>query len=175
MSAGDTKAGEYAIGVLDSETREALARAADSDKALSDEIAWWQAKLAPLSMSKDERPAAGTLDRIMSRIEVADVAEVPALPGTVTLRAQDGAWEKRDDLGRGVERKMLWSDAASGREAFLIRLAPGGTVNWHPHPADEECYVIEGDLSFGPLRLIFIWPSAESRILRPNRKRAPCS
>jgi quercetin dioxygenase-like cupin family protein len=69
------------------------------------------------------------------------------------LRADDGAWETLPDAGQGVERKMLWDDAKTGRQAYLVRLPAGGRVNWHAHPADEECYVISGDLNFGPLNL----------------------
>jgi anti-sigma factor ChrR (cupin superfamily) len=98
-------------------------------------------------------PAGATFDRIMARIDQIGAKPVPALPGTVTLRADDGAWEALPDAGQGVERKMLWDDAKTGRQAYLVRLPAGGRVNWHAHPADEECYVISGDLNFGPLNL----------------------
>lgn len=150
---GDVRAAEYVLGLLDEKARGEVARAADGDAALRDEIAWWEKKLAPVEASDSGAPGAGTFDRIMARIEAGGVKEVPALPGTVTLRAGEGAWEKRDDLGLGVERRTLWDDPATGRHAFLVRLTAGGTVNWHGHTADEECYVLEGDLNFGPLKL----------------------
>jgi quercetin dioxygenase-like cupin family protein len=148
---GDTRAAEYVLGLLDAKAREEVAR----DPALKDELAFWEAKLAPAAtgVATDMAPAAATFDRIMARIDALGATAVPALPGTVTLRANEGAWEALPDAGDGVERKMLWDDAATGRHAYLIRLAAGGHIHWHAHPADEECYVISGDLNFGPLEL----------------------
>ena len=150
---GETRAAEFVLGLLDEKERGDVARAAESDAALRGEIGWWERKLAPIEAGDAGGPSVGTFDRILARIEAAGVKEVPALPGTVTLRAGEGAWESLPDLGHGVERKMLWDDPKTGRHAYLVRLPAGGTVNWHPHPADEECYVISGDLNFGPLRL----------------------
>ena len=148
---GDMRAAEYVLGLLDAKAREDVAR----DPALKAEIAFWEAKLAPLAadVSTDLAPAAATLDRIMARVDALGAKAVPALPGTVTLRAGEGAWEALPSAGTGVERRTLWDDPKTGRHAYLIRLAAGGTIHWHPHPADEECYVISGDLNFGPLEL----------------------
>jgi quercetin dioxygenase-like cupin family protein len=150
---GDMRAAEYVLGLLDAKARADVARAAESDAALREDIAWWERKLAPIETADAGAPPAGLLDRIVARIEVAGVKEVPALPGTVTLRAHEGAWESLPELGNGVERRMLWDDPQTGRHAYLVRLPAGGTVRWHAHPADEECYVISGDLNFGPLKL----------------------
>ncbi len=150
---GDVRAAEYVLGLLDEKARADVVRAAEGDAALAAEIAWWEKKLAPIDAGEASAPSAGTFDRIMARIEAAGVKEVPALPGTVTLRAGEGAWVPHPDLGHGVERKMLWDDAATGRQAYLVRLPAGGSVHWHAHPADEECYLISGDLNFGPLHL----------------------
>lgn len=150
---GDVRAAEYVLGLLDEKARADVARAAENDTALRDEIAWWEKRLAPIDAPDADAPGAGVFDRIMARIDAANATEVPALPGTVTLRAGDGVWQRRDDLGHGVERRTLWDDPATGRHAFLVRLAAGGTIHWHGHSADEECYVLEGDLNFGPLKL----------------------
>lgn len=148
---GDTRAAEFVLGLLDETARNEVARAAASDAKLRAEIAWWEAKLAPLDASEDaERPGAGVFDRISARIEASSVKDVPSLPGTVTLRAGEGVWER---IARGVERRTLWDDPATGRHAFLVRVAPGGVVPAHPHAGDEECYVLEGDVAFGPLKL----------------------
>ena len=150
---GDTRAAEYVLGLLDEAARTDVARAAASDSTLREEIAWWERKLSPIEAIDVGSPSSGLLDKIMARVDSAGVKEVPALPGTFTLRMGEGAWEPQPELGHGVERKMLWDDAKTGRQAYLVRLPAGGSVNWHPHDADEECYVISGDLSFGPLHL----------------------
>ncbi len=148
---GDVRAAEYVLGLLDETARAEVARAAETGAALKAEIAWWERKLASLDATGDAtKPPVAAFDRIMARIEAAGVKEVPALPGTVTLRAGEGPWER---IAQGVEKRTLWDDPRSGRHAFLVRVAPGGVVPVHAHAADEECYVIEGDVAFGPLKL----------------------
>jgi anti-sigma factor ChrR (cupin superfamily) len=148
---GDERAAEYVLGLLDETARAEVARAAETDASLKAEIAWWERKLAPFDTGDGgNKPPAGAFDRIMARIEAAGVKEVPALPGTVTLRAGEGPWER---IAAGVEKRTLWDDPSTGRHAFLVRLAPGGVVPVHAHAADEECYVIEGDVAFGALKL----------------------
>lgn len=150
---GDVRAAEYVLGLLDERARADVVRAAQSDATLANEIAWWERRFAPVEAADAGAPSAATFDRIMARIEAGGAKEVPALPGTITLRAGAGEWVHMPELGDGVDRKMLWNDPQTGRQAYLVRLQAGGRVNWHPHSADEECYVVSGDLWFGPLQL----------------------
>ncbi len=52
-------------------------------------------------------------------------------------------------MAAGVETKVLWQNAALGRQSVLVRIAPGATYESHHHREDEECMVLAGDLSFG--------------------------
>ena len=40
-----------------------------------------------------------------------------------------------------------------GRVTFLIRGRPGARFPAHPHAEDEECFVLEGDITFDTLTL----------------------
>ena len=53
----------------------------------------------------------------------------------------------------GVEACVLWIDGASERHTTLIRMQAGTSLPLHMHASSEECYVTEGDLSDGDLRL----------------------
>jgi anti-sigma factor ChrR (cupin superfamily) len=49
----------------------------------------------------------------------------------------------------GVEFKKLVEDPDRRIATALVRMAPGTSYPSHRHGAREECYVLEGDLSFG--------------------------
>jgi quercetin dioxygenase-like cupin family protein len=138
------RAAEYVLGLLSPQERDAVERDAAADPALAGEIAFWNARLEPLLDVAEVRPPPGLFDRVKAAIAERE------LPGTATIRADEGAWET---LVPGVERKMLWRDGPNGRATFLIRGRPGARFPAHPHHDDEECYVLEGDLSFDTLTL----------------------
>jgi quercetin dioxygenase-like cupin family protein len=43
-----------------------------------------------------------------------------------------------------MEVRLLRSDGDS--ESFLVRLAAGASIAPHPHPIDEECVVLSGEI-----------------------------
>jgi quercetin dioxygenase-like cupin family protein len=58
---------------------------------------------------------------------------------------QDGyEWEKVAD---GVFKKPLWTDGY--RSSCFYRLEAGAVIPGHPHPTDEECFVLDGELFLG--------------------------
>jgi anti-sigma factor ChrR (cupin superfamily) len=140
------RAAEYVLGLLSPQERDAVERDAAADPALASEIAFWNARLEPLLDVAEVRPPPGLFDRVKAAI----AERAHELPGTTTIRADEGAWET---LVPGVERKILWADRPNGRVTFLIRGRPGASFPAHPHHDDEECYVLEGDITFGPLTL----------------------
>jgi anti-sigma factor ChrR (cupin superfamily) len=159
------RAGEYVLGVLGPEEREAVERAAAADPVLAAEIAFWAERFTPLLDSVEAEPPADLFGRITAAIAAED--EMPAtpsalpgsllrdpgrplgLPDTITVRAQEGEWQR---IAKGVERKMLHR-AAGGRLTYLIRGAQGARLPPHEHDDDEEMYVLEGDLTIGELTL----------------------
>ena len=79
--------------------------------------------------------------RILARIK-----EVPPPAGTATIRADEGDWIVLDPL---VEMKLLRRDEAHNNQTALWRLKPGAVVASHPHTLEEECLVLEGEISIG--------------------------
>jgi quercetin dioxygenase-like cupin family protein len=140
------RAAEYVLGLLSAEQRAALTRAAAADPALADEIAAWNLRLSPLATTGNVEPPPD----MFARIQAAIASQSQPEPTPITIRADEGAWET---LGDGVERKMLWGAGPNRRVAFLVRVAPGATIQAHEHADDEECYVVSGDLTFGKLTL----------------------
>jgi quercetin dioxygenase-like cupin family protein len=140
------RAAEFALGLLPASEGARLARAAESDALLAGEIAWWDTALAPLQADVEVSPPAEMFERIQRTI----ASRSRHLPGTVTVRADDGQWET---ICEGVERKLLWAKGPHNRETFLVRMAPGARYGGHEHAEDEECYVISGDITFDTLTL----------------------
>lgn len=69
-------------------------------------------------------------------------------PRHVTVPADGGDWQP---FGRGLHIKVLHQDR--GVMSYLVRLAAGASLPPHRHPIDEECVVLEGEVSIGSLRV----------------------
>lgn len=142
------RAADYVMGVLTEAERAAVERDAAADPSLAAEIARVNAELAPLLLDAPEvEPPAHIFDRIKEKI-AASTPQGPA--GSRTVRAAEGKWEF---ICPGIERKLLWHDPARKRVTFLIRAQPGAEFPAHHHDADEEAYVLSGDLAFDDLQL----------------------
>ena len=142
------RAADYVMGVLTEAERAAVERDAAADPALAAEIARVNAELAPLLLDAPEvEPPAHIFDRIKEKI-AASTPHGPA--GSRTVRAAEGKWEF---ICPGIERKLLWHDRERKRVTFLIRAQPGAEFPAHQHDADEEAYVLSGDLAFDELAL----------------------
>jgi anti-sigma factor ChrR (cupin superfamily) len=134
-------AAEFCLGTLDGAERRRLNDAMNRDPALDRLVQSWERRLAPLGDALAPAQPPGDLwAKIESRIASA------GLPGPVTVRATEGEWQPMAD---GVECKVLWQNAALGRQSLLVRITPGATYESHYHTQDEECVVLAGDLSFG--------------------------
>lgn len=92
-------------------------------------------------------PPAPRLGKLRSRILRRATVMAQDHAPLVTLRAEEGRWR---EVAPGVELKPLYEDATS--HAFIVRLAPGAELPSHPHPADEECLVLEGEMHLGELQ-----------------------
>ncbi len=76
--------------------------------------------------------------------------EAGILPGFKTIRANEGEWF---EALPGARIKILHQEGDSGLLTYLAKLAPGFEMHGHPHPFDEECIMLEGELWFGDLHL----------------------
>ncbi len=140
----DLRAAEYVLGTLEAEDRLRFQEDLAEDPDLQDLVAGWEGRLAGLDgESEPEALPEGLWARISDDLTAEGAANV-------TLRADEGEWRV---VGQGVEKKILHTDPATGRQSFLMRMAPGSTLRSHPHKLTEECLMIEGELSVGGLRL----------------------
>lgn len=147
-----TTAALYAAGALTAEETAAFeAQLADDPDCLVEFRKLEPALAALFSAVQSSPPPAGVRDALLSRIsadilagEVRSGEAVPPLPpGYFVQRRNEGVWT---DLSPGVRMRLLFRDPVQQRQSFLVRMDAGATFAEHPHPSDEECYVIEGDL-----------------------------
>ncbi len=68
--------------------------------------------------------------------------------GLITVQADEGTWRW---FAPGVTIKALYVDEVARTRSFLLRLEPGARLPPHAHQTDEECIVLEGELSLGDL------------------------
>jgi len=117
-----------------------MSRRSPDDSAPLDEEALMALTEAvpPAELSAEQR--ASMRARVMARI--ADVA--PA--GTETIRGNDMAWR---EAWPKVWAKVLRVDVAADVQITLMRFEPGGRIPSHAHRAEEECYVIQGEVFVG--------------------------
>ncbi len=84
------------------------------------------------------RPDASLQKRLALRIGTAEPSVMPpALPW------HEPEWEQ---VAPGIECKLLASDTVRNRVSMLVRLAPGGCYPAHTHAAEEELYLLDGEL-----------------------------
>ena len=139
-------AAEYALGTLPGDRRAEISRAMESDPALRDAVAAWETRLAPLATDLGDQTLPASL---FSEIE-AQIDQIEAPPPNFTLRAQAGEWE---EFSEGIQKRELWRNPPHNRVSMLLRVQPGARYFAHTHDTDEECYVVEGEISFGDLTL----------------------
>lgn len=72
-------------------------------------------------------------------------------PHHTVIRAQDRPWRK--GIFPMSEYQPLWADPTTGRQIFLARFGPGGSIPCHDHPGREFAYVLEGEMEVGGERL----------------------
>lgn len=114
-------------------------RSPDDDAPLDEEVlvALTEA-IPPAELSAGQR--ASMRARVMERIASAPPA------GTETIRGSDVAWR---EAWPKVWVKVLRADVSADVQITLIRFEPGGRIPSHAHRAEEECYVIEGEVLVG--------------------------
>ena len=120
-------------------------RYSESERVLDDEL------IGAISESLVAAPAdQARVDRLRSR--VLDEIDRSDKPKSVfeTIREGEGDWIEIMPL---VSKKVLQVDKTRGQESYLLRMEPGARIPEHYHEFDELCYVIEGDLAFGDIRL----------------------
>lgn len=78
----DALAGEYVLGTLDARAAAEVARAMETDAALREAVAAWEARLAPLTaLAPPEAPPPGLWERIAASLDGPRPVKVATRPG----------------------------------------------------------------------------------------------
>jgi anti-sigma factor ChrR (cupin superfamily) len=147
---------EFVLGLLEGEVRASAISRRATDRQFRQRVAVWQSALAPLAESLPaSEPPPGLFGDILDRIHATEAQPGKALPrktlpGTITVRALEGGWT---EISKGIEVKVLSSNIKLQRQSVLVRMAPGSVYDSHDHPGEEECLVLDGDLSFNGFHL----------------------
>ncbi len=97
-----------------------------------------------VSIAPPEARATELKARVMARIRGKKSFDL------LTVKAGEGEWIT---LMPGVEKKILSEDRNGQIQSYLLKMAPGASLPAHEHLADEECFVLEGEVSFGDIHL----------------------
>jgi len=65
---------------------------------------------------------------------------------TSTVRPEQGEWEK---FSPRIKMKVLRREADGSSMSYLLKLEPGAFLVPHKHHIDEECVVLEGEVTIG--------------------------
>jgi anti-sigma factor ChrR (cupin superfamily) len=60
-------------------------------------------------------------------------------------------WEK---VAPGIECKLLATDSERARVSMLVRLSAGASYPAHTHAAEEELFLLDGELMIGQRKLL---------------------
>ena len=88
--------------------------------------------------------ASALKSRVMARIQGKKSFDL------LTVKSGEGEWIT---LTPGVEKKILSEDRNGQVQSYLLKMAPGTSLPAHQHLADEECFMLEGEVSFGDIHL----------------------
>jgi anti-sigma factor ChrR (cupin superfamily) len=94
------------------------------------------------------RPAPSLQERLMRRI--AEETGQPSVPVSAPQWSEPD-WEQ---LGPGIECKLLAIDTEKHQVSMLVRLAPGARYPAHIHAGQEELHLLNGELWIDEHRLV---------------------
>lgn len=123
-----------ALGMLT--PREASAIRPREVRRMEEAVASLVAAVAPA------HPRPSARDRLMAR-----VAAYEELRPLADVRRNEGGWLSAGFPG--VDVRPLFRDRTSGQSTVLIRMEPGAKLPTHSHGANEQCFVLEGDIRWG--------------------------
>lgn len=138
-----TRAFLYVSDAMNAEERIEFERELDRSEELRAEVERLRGVTSSLLESAPAvSPPEDLRDRVMARI---------ATIGPTLSRETAAEWHESGV--EGVSLRRLFMDPGSGRETILVRLRAGAVYPMHHHTGHEECYVIEGDLIDGDIRM----------------------
>ena len=101
---------------------------------------------APFAEAVRQAPLDPLAERFMKSRLLARVAESERGTVTNTVRPTDGEWER---FSPRIKMKVLRREPDGGSMSYLLKLEPGAFLVPHKHAIDEECVVLEGEVTIG--------------------------
>ena len=136
----------FAAGALSPEQEKEFQEHLHGCALCAEEARTFQEAASQISLASGGMAApARVRDKLIARIR-----ESAPAPEVRIMRAVEGSWR---EMIPGVVAKRLWADPAGGNTAMLLRMEAGAQFPPHWHADIEHCYVLEGDLRFGDLKL----------------------
>lgn len=114
-----------------------------TERLVSDLVSDLASKLGAVIVPFADVARSALRTRLLLRVR-ADAAG----SASTTIRGADDQWRP---LLPKVAIKILRRDQDTA--SYLLRLEPGARLPAHPHPVDEECVVLEGEVSIGDLTI----------------------
>lgn len=142
----------YALDLLDENEKRFVEDAAKQTESMRAELAVWEEVAARVGLAAPEvEPRPELRARLLNEVHRDKMASRPLLreeiSGICVLRHGLGDW--RATPYAGVSTKLLYLDKISGLATSMLKLEPGAIYPAHHHTAEEQCYVIEGDIRLG--------------------------
>lgn len=142
----------YSLGGLTERDARLLEGAVGSDPNLPQRLAEWYEVTARIGLGAPAaEPPAELRGKLLREVNRARMASRPLLQeevsGIYVLRSGQGKW--RNTPFPGVTSKLLYLDKQSGLATTLLKLEPGALYPPHHHTAEEQCYVLNGDVRLG--------------------------
>ena len=100
----------------------------------------------PMAEAVRTSPFDPMAERFMKSRLMARVRDLEHGGVTSTVRPDQGEWEK---FSPRIKLKVLRRDANGGSMSYLLKLEPGAFLVPHKHAIDEECVVLEGEVTIG--------------------------
>lgn len=115
----------------------------DDDLNFSANAAYVEARM---SEAVREAPLDAMSERFMKSRLMTRVRDLERGAATNTVRPEHGEWEK---FSPRIKMKVLRREADGSSMSYLLKLEPGAFLVPHKHHIDEECVVLEGEVTIG--------------------------
>jgi anti-sigma factor ChrR (cupin superfamily) len=132
----------WALGTLDARTAKSLVTLAEKSPALAERMGEALSAATALAASAATEPPPNLRNRLLDRIAQPEPEHV-----YVKLDPDTKPW--RPTPYAGVWSKRLFTDPQTKLHTFLLKMDPNSTIPSHTHEQDEQCFLLEGDVSWG--------------------------
>jgi anti-sigma factor ChrR (cupin superfamily) len=151
----------YVLGVLGAEEARLFEQHLHECPACEAEVERTREALSGLSLEAAEAvPDPGVRAHLLEQVKAEQEAgsqtqvwkrwSMAPPDGVHVVRGDEQGWQTILD---GLEVKQLFADPAAENVTMLVRMAPGSEYPAHRHGGHEQCFVLEGDVEVGEIKL----------------------